>query len=366
MTVVDELAATPDPAVTDWVPMWNLGGSPLALPSTRVYRNAAQAIPHATWTAVAFNAVRYDNGGQWASGAPTRLTCQLAGTYVISGHCQFAPGAGGQVRQVLLQKNGSVIIGSGGFTLTAVGASGYPVVPTPTVVQLAAGDYVEMLVYQDSGAALNLQPGDNANQQYQADFSMALVAGAQGPRGDPGANGAGVPQPVVNGQWIKGVGGAAQWQPIKAADMSDGVNGQFLKGTGGAAIWAALAQADIPGGIPASKLSGYPGSTSYWLRGDGSWATVLAAAPGYGAYSYQVGSAHFSGVGVGSPSSLPVTFPYAWPGAHVWFDGKVYPGGHWDFNIMSCWPNGPGGGVVWVRNGSAAQAMDVQWVSIGY
>jgi hypothetical protein len=34
----------------------------------------------------------------------------------------------------------------------------------------------------------------------------------------------GLPTPVVNGQWIKGVGGAAVWAPIAQADLPDNLN----------------------------------------------------------------------------------------------------------------------------------------------
>ena len=53
------------------------------------------------------------------------------------------------------------------------------------------------------------------------------ATGAQGPKGDTGATGAqgpagaGVPTPVVNGQWIKGSGGAAVWSPITGADIAN-------------------------------------------------------------------------------------------------------------------------------------------------
>ena len=43
--------------------------------------------------------------------------------------------------------------------------------------------------------------------------------GPAGPKGDQGPAGVGVPQPVVNGQWIKGVGGAAVWSAIARADV---------------------------------------------------------------------------------------------------------------------------------------------------
>jgi hypothetical protein len=41
----------------------------------------------------------------------------------------------------------------------------------------------------------------------------STVPGPQGPAGD------GVPTPVVNGQWIKGSGGAAVWSPISQDDL---------------------------------------------------------------------------------------------------------------------------------------------------
>ena len=56
----------------------------------------------------------------------------------------------------------------------------------------------------------------------------------------------GIPLPVVNGQWIKGVGGAAVWQPIAYAD-----------------------------------LPGYPADATKFLRGDGSWQ-VPPAGPAVG------------------------------------------------------------------------------------
>ena len=43
--------------------------------------------------------------------------------------------------------------------------------------------------------------------------------GPQGPIGAQGPQGVGVPLPVVNGSWIKGVGGAAVWAPILETDV---------------------------------------------------------------------------------------------------------------------------------------------------
>jgi hypothetical protein len=50
----------------------------------------------------------------------------------------------------------------------------------------------------------------------QGPAGPAGPTGPQGPKGDPGA---GVPSPVVNGQFVKGVGGAAVWAAIAATDL---------------------------------------------------------------------------------------------------------------------------------------------------
>lgn len=41
----------------------------------------------------------------------------------------------------------------------------------------------------------------------------------QGPVGPAGPQGVGIPSPVVNGQWVKGVGGVAVWSPITVDDV---------------------------------------------------------------------------------------------------------------------------------------------------
>jgi hypothetical protein len=41
----------------------------------------------------------------------------------------------------------------------------------------------------------------------------------QGAAGPQGPVGTGIPMPVTNGQWIKGVGGAAVWSPLLATDV---------------------------------------------------------------------------------------------------------------------------------------------------
>jgi hypothetical protein len=80
--------SSPLPANVDWVPLWNMGvGS--QPPSTRVYRTANVALSPSTFQVVSWQAAQYDIGTQWVVGQPTRLTCQIAGTYDISVQVSF-------------------------------------------------------------------------------------------------------------------------------------------------------------------------------------------------------------------------------------------------------------------------------------
>jgi hypothetical protein len=211
-------SVVPDPATTDWIPLWN--SSPVApptQPSARVYRTATFACASGAWTTIPFQAVRWDSGpsSHWSSGQPTRLTCQVAGTYVVNGLLQYAAGAptGGSGRLSQLLVNGGTFQPAvGGQQSLTYTAGGGVLMPITTVLQLNVGDYIELQAYQDSGSSINLStPGSQYG--YVAELAMALVGGLPGPPG------IGIPTPVVNGQWIKGSGGAAIWSPIAATDF---------------------------------------------------------------------------------------------------------------------------------------------------
>lgn len=83
---------------------------------------------------------------------PTRLTCQKAGTYVITGQVSFAANATGS-RDTLLRVNGSNYVGQ--LRLSTM-ASGSTSVPVTAIVTLSVGDYVELCGRQYSGGSLNL------------------------------------------------------------------------------------------------------------------------------------------------------------------------------------------------------------------
>jgi len=213
-TLPEALAAPPDPATTRWLPFGAPGGPVVAgAPAVRANRSTSQSIPNSAWTAISFDRVRWDKGApaaQWSASAPTRLTCQVAGTYLVTGNGMITTGAGTN-RYGIIQRNGVQVSdwwGVGGVGVAANGAN----ISCQSIISLNVGDYVEYVVFQDSGAAINF-PLDNPGNPYNSDFSMALIGGT---KGDPGV---GVPTPVVNGQWVKGVSGAAVWQPLAATDV---------------------------------------------------------------------------------------------------------------------------------------------------
>ena len=135
-------------------------------PTCAVYNSAAISIPNAALTVVTFNSERFDTDTMHSTVSNTdRLTATTAGKYRIEANLSFALSAAGAVRQARLRINGVTEIayhshqpsGSHGSDMTI--ARKY---------QLAAGDYVQLLVYQDSGGALNLASATN----YSPEFGM--------------------------------------------------------------------------------------------------------------------------------------------------------------------------------------------------
>lgn len=139
------------------------------------------------------------------------------------------------------------------------------------------------------------------------------------------------------------------------------VNGQWIKGVGGAAVWSAIAPADI---------AGYPSDAAKVLKGDGSWDNVLQLRTGFGTdgrLKMQSGQAN-PAAAMGAQVTLSVTLPVAWPTAQLLFLASAWPGTTWTgvSVLASGQPSGLTGGVISVGNTSQAQNFTVYWVSLGY
>jgi hypothetical protein len=123
-----------------------------AYDGARVYNSATQSIANTTTTALTFDSERYDNGGLHSITSNTsRLTAQKAGKYYIWASVQLAGNATG-TRNLTLRRNGTTGIAN----LQRQGLASPPFTETiSTVAHLAAADYVEVTLYQDSGVSLS-------------------------------------------------------------------------------------------------------------------------------------------------------------------------------------------------------------------
>jgi len=146
----------------------------LRMPSCRVYAAAAQSIPSAVQTALAFSAVRHDTMGaidpMWTAADPTHVIVRTPGVYIAAACVEFAANATGQRVVGLHDTLSNQFIAMderqavNGDTTDVTCSSGPFYVP--------AASSFQVLVYQNSGAALNV----NASAAYSPEFSVALIA----------------------------------------------------------------------------------------------------------------------------------------------------------------------------------------------
>jgi len=158
----------------------------------RVYRSTNQSIPNNAATNLSFDTVRWDSSGHWNVANPTRLTCKVAGTYIVTANVNWVSSAAGGANRVVGIKVNGIAVGVGGMAAVAIIGS-FIGESAPTIVQLNVGDYVEAYAFQDSGGALNISY--DSGGQYATELAMALVGGAPGPPGAPGI----LPQTLAGG-----------------------------------------------------------------------------------------------------------------------------------------------------------------------
>ncbi len=137
----------------------------------RVYHNAAQDIPHATWTSLAFNSERYDPDGfhsNVTNNSRFMVPAGFAGRYDLWAGWQWAGNSNGS-RHARFSVNGTAIIAQQFY---AFSGGGSPSVSEGTLSGnfplYAAGDFVEIQVYQSSGVPLAI----NSAPFFSAEFSI--------------------------------------------------------------------------------------------------------------------------------------------------------------------------------------------------
>jgi hypothetical protein len=136
----------------------------------RLRHTVNQSIPNNTWTVLAFDVEVFDNDGLHSNTVNnSRITIQHAGVYVLVTHVAFATNATG-FRGLTFRRSGAAVYLSFGYQV-AVSGNETRLVAT-TIWQFSAGDYIEVMAYQNSGGALNAI----GNATHSPVFAVARIA----------------------------------------------------------------------------------------------------------------------------------------------------------------------------------------------
>jgi len=139
-----------------------------SIPAARVTRSTAQSVANATTVFLSFDTERYDTASIHDNVTNnSRLTAPVTGIYALSASILWEANATGN-RLLHLRKNGTTDLVFEADPAATV-ADGETVT---TVVRLAAGDYVQAGVSQDSGGSVNIPKSD----EYTPEFSMTWLA----------------------------------------------------------------------------------------------------------------------------------------------------------------------------------------------
>lgn len=123
--------------------------------SVKVHNSANQSCANNTETLLTWDTEDWDTNNLHSTSSNTsRLTCQVAGKYLVCGTIEFAENATG-FRQVAVRKNGT----DQGYTTTPGTATDTADVTFLYILDLAVNDYVEVTAMQNSGGALNVDSG---------------------------------------------------------------------------------------------------------------------------------------------------------------------------------------------------------------
>lgn len=132
----------------------------LNVPRVRIARSSTQAIATATVSTIGFDnpqpASAWDSDSFYDPAASTtRVTVNTPGCYDVKASVAWAGSAGGTIRVAWLHKNGSAATRYGSDA-RAPFAAAQVFCNISTEMQLNRGDYIELIVFQDSGGNLNI------------------------------------------------------------------------------------------------------------------------------------------------------------------------------------------------------------------
>lgn len=139
--------------------------------AARVYLAGVKSVANNSQYIPVWDNDNFDVGDLWNPAVPGRFTVPVGGIYLVGYTVAWAPNATGG-RSMFLRKNGDGLHRAA--QVNAPGSTQDPIYGNSIIMQMQAGDYVECVVLQNSGAALNMT-GDNANKEGASSFWIARV-----------------------------------------------------------------------------------------------------------------------------------------------------------------------------------------------
>jgi hypothetical protein len=140
---------------------WGTGtGVPVTY--ARVSRSTTLALTSGAGQTIAFDTIEANVGGLFTLAAPTRITIAAAGFYLLGAGVEFETAANGMRRLQLLASVGPAVASTevpGGQWNGTTWVTNVRRLAVTGGRVLAAGDYVEVQVLQDSGATVNIAAG---------------------------------------------------------------------------------------------------------------------------------------------------------------------------------------------------------------
>lgn len=135
-------------------------------PACRVGNSGNISLANGALQALTFDTERFDTDTMHSTASNSgRITFTTAGLYQVSATAEFAPNATG-VRGVGVKLNATTYIMFSQHPTAGVGVSHVEGVSMP--YKFAAGDYIEMIAYQNSGGALNVITLSNYSPEFAA------------------------------------------------------------------------------------------------------------------------------------------------------------------------------------------------------
>jgi len=143
------------------------------LPGCRVYSSSNVSISNGgSGSVITFNSERHDPFDMHSTSSNTsRVTVPQAGVYLITGNIRTASNSTG-VRELSIRLNGSTTIAFNGLKANATDGD-LSIMQVTTTYKLAANDYVELHLWQNSGGSLNVESHGNYSPEFSVQYMGA-------------------------------------------------------------------------------------------------------------------------------------------------------------------------------------------------